>query len=130
MKRGLTPARDLRPGDVVWLWGDEVLVERIDFDSQQLLNVIYRSPTGEQKSMRLLGEDMVALASGWSGPPAELSLQARVALRGAPFGAVIVVLAILGMLMHLPWGGGLSFLIVVLWLVGVVRMVTTPERRR
>ncbi|PZE23891.1 hypothetical protein [Curtobacterium sp. MCBD17_028] len=60
----------------------------------------------------------------------EPSEASRVLLRGVPWFTAVAVIALVAVLVGAPRGGGAGFLIVVLWLVAVVRMATTPDGRR
>jgi hypothetical protein len=54
----------------------------------------------------------------------------RVLRRGAPWLVLSIAVAIVAGLAHAPMLGGQWALIAALWMAGVLRMVTTPERNR
>jgi hypothetical protein len=132
---GLSTVQDLRRGDAIRVVRDrgETVIGRFE-------HVVYRgkvatiffTETLDDPTLDTWDVDATALietASGWDEPARE-SEATRTLLRGLPFGAAIAVLAIVGWVVHPAGFGGIGFLIVVLWLVGVVRMVTTPRGDR
>lgn len=64
----------------------------------------------------------------WFAPSVARDLRAlRAVFRGVPWFVAAIAVGVLAWLLHAPFLGGQWAAIVLLWLVGSVRMATTPE---